>query len=104
MVSSHILDTVQGRPGVGVVVQLFSAEELLAEAVTDEQGRIKEFVDAPLRSGMYRLRFFVAEYFGKLEIATLYPYVDVTFSAEFPGHYHIPLILAPNGYTTYRGS
>jgi 5-hydroxyisourate hydrolase len=109
MITSHVLDTVQGKPATGVVVRLFRCGEpgdtLLGEARTDLQGRIASFgVDLAGQKGNFRLRFEVATYFAQLEMASLYPYVDITFVGKFPGHYHIPLILSAHGYSTYRGS
>ncbi len=105
MFTSHVLDMVLGKPASGMQVEIFTGEKLLASAWTDENGRIRDFkVETNWESACYRLRFGVAAYFAKQELGSLYPWVDIHLEAVFPGSYHIPLILAPNGYSTYRGS
>jgi 5-hydroxyisourate hydrolase len=109
VITSHVLDTMHGKPGVGIRIELYRCgdknDQFLGDAVTDELGRVKGFALVEnLASGRYMLRFSVAEYFSRFEVATIYPKVDVCFEAEFPGHYHIPLVVSPFGYSTYRGS
>lgn len=107
--STHILDTTLGRPGAGVEVQLETRVgdcwTELASNVTDDNGRAKLLDGGPLRLGVYRLRFDTGAYFREQQMNGLYPYVEVVFYVENPvQHYHIPLLLTANGYTTYRGS
>ena len=111
-ISTHILDTSQGRPapGVSVTLEILNAGEgwsPLSQAETDSDGRIKQFVlsDPQLAPGTYRLVFAVAKYFESLNQKSFYPEVAVTFLiAAGAEHYHVPLLISPFGYSTYRGS
>jgi 5-hydroxyisourate hydrolase len=96
-----VLDTARGRPAAGVPVQLLDVSgHLLAEAVTDGDGRVASLA-ADLASGTYTLRFDVAVH----QAGGFYPEVAVTFTvSEHESHYHVPLLLSPYGYSTYRGS
>ena len=111
-ISTHILDTVHGKPAGDVPVRLdkqdtSGAWRLLTSARTDQDGRCPQLLPEgeDLSAGVYRLIFDTASYYALLKVDTLYPTVEVTFQAR-PGdsHFHIPLLLSPNGYTTYRGS
>jgi 5-hydroxyisourate hydrolase len=108
--STHILDTALGKPATGVEVSLEkqrgSEWEPIARGVTDNDGRCKALMtEHEIEPATYRLRFFTRPYFAAQNITALYPFVDITFEVHDPGsHYHIPLLLAANGYTTYRGS
>jgi 2-oxo-4-hydroxy-4-carboxy-5-ureidoimidazoline decarboxylase len=113
--STHVLDTVAGRPAAGVRVELTeigaSAESLLAEAVTNADGRTVAplLAGAPLRIGRYRLDFHVGAYFATRQVAGGDPpfldIVPIRFAiAEPEGHYHVPLLVSPWSYSTYRGS
>ena len=99
--STHVLDTARGRPANGVPVQLLDASgATLATGITDDDGRVASLAD-DLASGPHTLRFDVAAYFP----GGFYPEVAVTFVvAEGEAHYHVPLLLSPYGYSTYRGS
>jgi 5-hydroxyisourate hydrolase len=105
-VSTHVLDISLGKPAAGVGVRLAddSGGEWLG--VTDAEGRCRDLLNStPLKSGNYRLIFAVAPYFEARQIPTLYPEIAITFQVRDPNqHHHIPLLLAPNGYTTYRGT
>jgi 5-hydroxyisourate hydrolase len=111
-ISTHILDLVQGKPAAAVPVRLEKQTDsgtwqLLASSQTDQDGRCPQLLpqDDALSAGIYRLTFETGTYFAQLKIATLYPVVEVTFRAQDgESHFHIPLLLSPNGYTTYRGS
>jgi len=110
-ISTHVLDTAAGRPaaGVGVTLERVSARETLAlgVGVTDVDGRVRDLLaaGATLVEGTYRLRFDVGEYFGRGGRDAFYPEVVVTFRvAAGEEHYHVPLLLSPFGYSTYRGS
>lgn len=108
--STHVLDTAQGRPASGVPLVLFRqaggewAE--LGRGSTDADGRCATLLgEAGLETGLYRLRFGIAPYFARQGLAPLYPYVEIVFNVADPAqHYHIPLLTTANGYTTYRGS
>lgn len=108
--STHILDTALGKPAAGIEVllekQRGSEWRPLARGTTDNDGRCKTLIaEHDMEAATYRLRFFTRPYFAAQNIATLYPLVDITFEVHDPGsHYHIPLLLTANGYTTYRGS
>ena len=111
-ISTHILDTATGRPAAGVPVALARAGEggqwtILARMHTDDDGRCRPLLPAgePMTPGMYAIRFDTEAYYGAQGIKGLYPYVEITFVVEAgQAHYHIPLLLTANGYTTYRGS
>ncbi len=103
--STHVLDAVSGRPAVGVAVTLADADAaVLATAVTDADGRVKS-VAGGLREGVYRLRFDTGSYFRSIDITAFYPEVVIAFEVtdEVP-HFHVPLLLSPYAYSTYRGS
>jgi 5-hydroxyisourate hydrolase len=111
-ISTHILDTVHGRPAKDVGVRLEKKNtsgdwRLLASARTDQDGRCPQLLPEgeDLSAGVYRLIFDSGNYYVPQKIDALYPVVEVTFQArEDESHFHIPLLLSPNGYTTYRGS
>ncbi|MBC7794943.1 MAG: hydroxyisourate hydrolase [Clostridia bacterium] len=105
-ISTHILDVARGKPAVGVPVRLYDrADIVIGEGTTDTDGRVKGLLVEGLKAGRYRVHFETSAYFATQGIAGLYPYVDIVFTAA-PGeaHYHIPLLLTANGYSTYRGS
>ena len=108
--STHILDTALGKPAVGVALVL-SQETAdgwseVGGGSTDADGRCRTLLgDKALERATYKLRFETAPYLAAQRIAGLYPYVEIVFAVADPlQHYHIPLLLAANGYTTYRGS
>lgn len=109
-ITTHILDTSAGRPARGVAVTLDceSAGEFveIGHGMSDEQGRVDNLhVAGKLDMGTYRLRFDTAAYFRAQGIRTFYPSVRVVFFVDAPEeHYHVPLLLSPFGYSTYRGS
>ena len=101
--STHVLDTSQGRPAAGVRITLESADgERLAEGTTDADGRISPLGPESLAPGDYRVRFDTGGYLGA---DAFYPEVVVCFHVGArEEHYHVPLLLSPFGYSTYRGS
>jgi len=103
--STHVLDTATGRPAAGVAVVLRDgAGEVLAEAVTDADGRVRP-LGGVLVPGDYRLAFATGDYFAGQGTSAFHPRVGVDFTVTADGeHYHVPLLLSPFGYTTYRGS
>ncbi len=107
--STHVLDTTLGRPARGVRVTLLRARpddrwQQLAAAVTDADGRIREFaLEAPLAPGEHRLVFDTGAYFATRG-GSFYPRVTVDFEMRDGEHHHVPLLLSPFGYSTYRGS
>lgn len=111
-ISTHVLDIAQGQPAKDVPVRLERRDasgiwRLLASARTDQDGRCAQLLpeNEPLTPGLYRLGFETATYFAARKLDGLYPLVEITFQVrEREHHFHIPLLLSPNGYTTYRGS
>lgn len=102
--STHVLDAALGRPAAGVAVRLERDGELLAEAVTDADGRIGELGSA-LDAGDHRITFDTGAYFAATGQQGFYPEVSVAFTVVDPGqHHHVPLLLSPFAYSTYRGS
>jgi 5-hydroxyisourate hydrolase len=106
-ISTHVLDTARGRPAAGVAVELGVRHgdgdtwSVVAEAVTDHEGRVDDLVD-DVRPGVYRLWFDVGAYSGP---DGFYPEVTVVFRVDEGGRgYHVPLLVSPFGYSTYRGS
>jgi len=108
-VTTHVLDTSRGRPAAGVTVRLDrvvdATAQPLAQATTDGDGRIAEIGPENAPAGHYRLVFGSGDYFATHGQQTFYPYVTVDFDIADPHqHYHVPLLLSPYGFTTYRGS
>jgi len=105
-VTTHVLDAALGRPAAGVPVVL--ADEtgaVLASAVTDADGRVADLGPDALPAGAYRLTFDTAAYFAASERRSFYPRVTIDFDlADEAAHYHVPLLLSPFAYSTYRGS
>jgi 5-hydroxyisourate hydrolase len=108
-ITTHVLDTARGRPAAGVAVSLaLSGADgwtELGAAPTDADGRVADLLPAGVKSptGTYRLRFDTGAYFATQGVAPFYPYVDVVFQIRDAEHYHVPLLVSPFGYTTYRG-
>ena len=110
-ISTHILDTALGRPAAGVPITLARMTNgvwpLINDAVTDTDGRCKDLLPATqtLQAGTYRVHFETAAYYKQQRLDGLYPFVEIVFTVkDVEQHYHIPLLLTANGYTTYRGS
>lgn len=95
-VTTHVLDTAAGRPAAGIPVRLFSNAELVAAGVTNADGRVPDLGPETLEPGDYRLEFDVATPF--------LPRVVIEFTIADASHYHVPVLLSPYGFTTYRGS
>lgn len=109
-ISTHVLDTARGRPAAGIAVTLerrtADGWERAGAGTTDADGRVRALLPegrAP-EAGVWRVRFEVGAYFEAQGIAAFYPAVEVAFTVADGGHHHVPLLLAPWGYTTYRGS
>jgi 5-hydroxyisourate hydrolase len=111
-ISTHVLDTALGSPANGVPVRLERMESsgewlLLGSSKTDQDGRCAQLLpeDGRLFAGRYRLTLDTASYYAATGVVGLYPVVEITFEVRTgETHFHIPLLLSPNGYTTYRGS
>ncbi|CAO1388819.1 unnamed protein product [Diamesa hyperborea] len=109
--SSHILDTSRGKPADNVEIKLFKLvnNEWIkspSSGVTDKDGRFKDFTKIDHATmGTYKLRFDVEDYFQRLGVESLYQFIEIAFKiSSDTEHYHIPLLLNPFGYSTYRGS
>jgi 5-hydroxyisourate hydrolase len=111
-ITTHVLDTARGRPAAGVPVTLCHRAPdggwvHLADSITDDDGRARDLVKDPstMASGVYRITFDTATYFASDDIEGFYPEASVVFTVRDPAqHFHVPLLLSPFGYSTYRGS
>jgi len=111
-ISTHVLDTALGRPAAGVRILLEQVDDAgivvsLGVGETDGDGRLRELLPPgqTLTPGDYRLRFDVGAYFAATRRESFFPSVVVEFTVTGPAaHYHVPLLLSPYGYSTYRGS
>jgi hydroxyisourate hydrolase len=109
-VTTHILDTALGKPAAGVNVVLEAQDpvgwKLLSCGITDNNGRISNLIpdERKLQPGIYRLIFDTKSYFLSLHTKSFYPAVYIDFEITDDSHYHVPLLLSPFGYSTYRGS
>jgi len=127
IITTHVLDTVLGKPAAGIAVRLErqdaggwievtsddESSELVQDApgdwaevssgITDADGRCRDLA-ADAEPGIYRLTFSTGTYLEKLGRTSVYPEVTITFNCSGEAHYHLPLLLSDNGYTTYRGS
>ncbi|HEX4382484.1 MAG TPA: hydroxyisourate hydrolase [Myxococcales bacterium] len=102
MITTHVLDTAQGKPAAGVGVTLFVKEagawRELGRGQTDADGRLRTLAPGPVAAGTYRLLFDTAAR------SAFFPEVSVVFAIEAGASYHVPLLISPFGYSTYRGS
>lgn len=103
--STHVLDTSRGRPAEGVHVELLSTDgDVLGTGVTDADGRVGRLGPDDLDLGDYVVRFDTGSWFTGLGVDSFYPEVRVAFVVAADEHFHVPLLLNPYGYSTYRGS
>jgi 5-hydroxyisourate hydrolase len=108
--TTHILDTTKGRPAAGVTIVLYKPAgdnwREIARGATNADGRIPDLLpqDKVLAMGMYKLKFLTQEYFERDGTAHFYPFVEICFTVANDSHYHVPLLLNPFGFSTYRGS
>ena len=109
-ISTHVLDTARGRPAEGVEAVLEHLDDEggreIGHGRTDADGRIRDLLGgAPLHPGVYRLTFDTGSYFGGRGEDAFYPEVAIVFAVrDAEQHHHVPLLLSPFGYSTYRGS
>ncbi|HEX8852455.1 MAG TPA: hydroxyisourate hydrolase [Pyrinomonadaceae bacterium] len=111
-ITTHVLDTSLGRPARGVPITLEAQDAqghwlLVGHGSTDTDGRLTTLMpdDAPATEGVYRLTFDTRGYFAAHHVEGFYPQVSVVFQVrDASQHYHVPLLLNPYGYSTYRGS
>jgi 5-hydroxyisourate hydrolase len=108
-ITTHILDTSKGCPAEGVEVILYElpageGPSKIATGRTNVDGRIGDWSAIRPGKGTFTIRFETAAYFDRQSIPTFYPFVEIHFEITADGHYHIPLLISPFGYSTYRGS
>jgi len=110
-ITTHVLDTSRGRPAAGVPVTLEieapGGWKLLGRGITNADGRISDLIpkEAMIEAAVYRLIFDTAKYFANNQLEGFYPQITIVFKIADPAqHYHVPLLLSPFGYSTYRGS
>lgn len=110
-ISTHILDTARGTPAADVSVSLYRLKnnqwDCLGEGKTNTDGRVSDLCEQQinLSAGIYKMHFASGDYFSTMGDAVFYPYAEVVFViGKNTAHYHIPLLLSPFGYSTYRGS
>ena len=109
-ITSHVLDTAQGKPAAGISVALHTQTENgwqeVGRGVTNQEGRVADLLPvAGFKAGRYRLTFDTAGYQVKTTIHPFFPEVTIIFDVrDASQHYHVPLLLSPYGYSTYRGS
>ena len=106
-ITTHILDAVLGKPAAAVAVRLEKLEEsgwmTLSYGITDLDGRCRDLaLDAV--AGTYRITFSTGDYLAAKGRTSIYPEISITFTCSGEDHYHLPLLLSDNSYTTYRGS
>ncbi|HTR55876.1 MAG TPA: hydroxyisourate hydrolase [Kofleriaceae bacterium] len=110
MITTHVLDLAAGKPGRGIAIELERAEHgvwhLVGGGVTDDDGRLRTLTPAgPVPEGTYRIRFQVGAYFAARQQDAFFPLVEIQFNVtDGTQHYHVPLLLSPFGFSTYRGS
>ncbi len=108
--TTHILDTSKGKPAEGIAVYLFQQQNggwtEMTIGTSNADGRIPGLLrpDVLLDPGIYKLRFETKDYFDKQGLPAFYPFVEIVFTISDKEHYHVPLLLNPYGYSTYRGS
>lgn len=109
--SSHILDVSKGTPAAGVNIKLEKQNEqtktwqFVDERTTDKNGRITDFLNSEKTNlGIYKLTYFVSDYFKKNNTESFYPFIEVVFQIKDNNHYHVPITLSAYGYSTYRGN
>lgn len=107
--STHILDTALGKPAVDVAIrleqQIGEGWEVIAQGVTDVDGRLKDFGQERLAAGRYRLTAEIGQYFAATLRENLYPTAQIDFViTQNGGHYHLPFLISPWSWSTYRGS
>jgi 5-hydroxyisourate hydrolase len=110
MITTHVLDTAAGRPGRGIAIELERDDggswRRIGAGTTDDDGRLRTLTPTgPVAAGTYRLRFHTGAYLAASHQAEFFPVVEIQFAvADGAQHYHVPLLLSPYGYSTYRGS
>jgi len=110
MITTHVLDTAAGRPGKAIAIELERKGDAgwqpIGAGATDDDGRLRTLTPAgPVAAGTYRLRFHTGAYLAAHHQAGFFPVVEIQFTVvDGTQHHHVPLLLSPYGYSTYRGS
>jgi 5-hydroxyisourate hydrolase len=110
MITTHVLDTAAGRPGKAIAIELERDDggtwRRIGTGTTDDDGRLRTLTPAgPVEAGTYRLRFHTGPYLAAHHDAGFFPVVEIQFTVtDGAQHHHVPLLLSPFGYSTYRGS
>ncbi len=112
MITTHVLDTAAGCPGTSIAIELERERDEggiwqpVGAGITDDDGRLRTLTPAgPVAAGVYRLRFHTASYFAARHQIGFFPVIEIQFTVgDGTQHYHVPLLLSPYGYSTYRGS
>ena len=110
MITTHVLDTAAGRPGKAIAIELERTDagtwHRIGAGVTDDDGRLRTLTPSgPVATGVYRIRFHTGAYFAAHDCEGFFPVVEIQFKvSDGTQHYHVPLLLSPFGYSTYRGS
>lgn len=103
--SSHVLDTTLGKPAADMHLTLMIPEGKIIEAKTNQDGRCNDWQGLAFEAGIYQLRFHTKDYLLAHHPEAFYPFVDIHFElVENGGHYHVPLLISPYGFSSYRGS
>lgn len=111
-ITTHVLDTSRGRPAAGVAISLEARDDdgtwsFVGSGSTDDDGRLRTLIPSgvALEARVYRITFDTGRYFEKLGVEGFYPEASIVFQVRDPSqHFHVPLLLNPFGYSTYRGS
>lgn len=110
MITTHVLDTSLGKPGAAIAIELEREDHgvwhLIGAGVTDDDGRLRTLTPpGPVAPARYRIRFQTELYFGSHGVTGFFPVVEIQFTVvDGEAHYHVPLLLSPYGFSTYRGS
>jgi 5-hydroxyisourate hydrolase len=103
-ISTHVLDSVLGRPAAGIAVRLLAGDDVVADGITDADGRCR-LTETVTAAGAHRLVFATGPWFAEQGRDTFWPEVVLTFTVTEPAeHHHVPLLLSPFAFSTYRGS
>ena len=109
-ITTHILDTTRGKPAQGVTIILSQQKgedwNEMARGQTNADGRIADLLpkETLVEKGIYKMTFLTKPYFEAFQVNSFYPFVEICFDIQTSEHYHVPLLLNPFGYATYRGS
>jgi 5-hydroxyisourate hydrolase len=105
VITTHVLDVGRGRPAAGITVTLEQGDRVVGNGTTDDDGRISSMAPDQVAAGTYRLRFATGAYYDAQAVDHFHPEVTVDFTVgDSEQHVHVPLLLSPFSYSTYRGS